>query len=43
VIGIAGVEEGAKSNIVLTENGLVEVAADTVTAFTASVELSTVT
>jgi hypothetical protein len=43
VIGIAGVEEGAQSNIVLTEDGLVKVAADTVTAFAASVELGTVT
>jgi hypothetical protein len=43
VIGIASVEECAQGDIVLAEDGLIKVAADTVAAFAASIELSTVT
>lgn len=36
VIGVTGVEEGAQGNVVLIEDGLVEVAADTVAAAVAA-------
>jgi hypothetical protein len=44
VIWVAGVEKSAQSNIVLAEDGLVEIAADAVTTtFAASIELGAVT
>jgi hypothetical protein len=44
VIGIAGVKKSAQSYVVLAEDGLVKVTADTVTtAFATGVELRTVT
>jgi hypothetical protein len=44
VIWVAGIEKSAQSNIVLAEDGLVEIAADAVTTtFAASIELGAVT